>query len=76
MMPAEECGKRFYSSARAALRFSAADWVHGGPDGEQRAFGEFLEETGLSAEPLGQYRAGGHEDGGRVFLVTRNGHAR
>ena len=76
-----------YSSAKAALRFSAPlidgaavvvcdDWVHGGPEGEQRAFREFLEETGLSAEPLGQYRAGGHEDGGRVFLVTRNGRAR
>jgi O-methyltransferase len=76
-----------YSSAKAALRFSAPlihgaavvvcdDWVHGGPEGEQRAFREFLEETGLSAEPLGQYRAGGHEDGGRVFLVTRNEHAR
>jgi O-methyltransferase len=71
-----------YSSARAALRFAAPlvedaavvicdDWVHGGPDGEQRAFREFLQETGLSAEPVGQYQAGGHEDGGRVFLVTR-----
>jgi O-methyltransferase len=75
-----------YSSAKAALRFSAPlidgaavvvcdDWVHGGPEGEQRAFREFLDETGLSAEALGQYRAGGHEDGGRTFLVTRNGHA-
>jgi O-methyltransferase len=71
-----------YSSAKAALRFCAPlvdgsaivvcdDWVHGGEDGEQGAFREFLDENGLEAEPLGHYRAGGHEDGGRVFLVSR-----
>jgi O-methyltransferase len=71
-----------YSSAKAALDFCSPllngravvvcdDWVHGGEDGEQRAFREFVAENELVAEPLGHYRAGGHEDGGRLFLVSR-----
>jgi hypothetical protein len=71
-----------YSSSRAALEFSAPaihgaaivvcdDWVHSGEDGQQRAFREFVAEQGLEVEPLGHYRASGHPDGGRVFLVSR-----
>jgi O-methyltransferase len=69
------------SSARAALEFTAPliddravvfldDWGHGGPDGEQRAWREFLAaHPELRGDPLGSYRAGGHPDGGRVFLL-------
>jgi O-methyltransferase len=72
-----------YSSSRTALDFSAPaigpaavlvcdDWRHSGEDGQQRAFHEFLERHGLSAEPLGHYRASGMPDGGRMFLVERS----
>ena len=71
-----------YSSSRAALQFSAQaihdaaivvcdDWVHSGPAGQQRAFHEFLAANELEAEPFGHYRASGHPDGGRVFIVSR-----
>jgi hypothetical protein len=71
-----------YSSSRAALTFSAPaidgaavvvcdDWVHSGPEGQQRAFHEFVAEQSFEVEPLGHYRASGHPDGGRVFLVSR-----
>ncbi|MDQ6915651.1 MAG: TylF/MycF family methyltransferase [Actinomycetota bacterium] len=76
-----------YSSAKAALDFCAPliqdravlvfdDWVHGGADaGEQRAFRELLaEHPGLRAEEIGSYPAAGHPDGGRAFLVSRDGH--
>jgi O-methyltransferase len=71
-----------YSSAKAALDFCTPllngaavvvcdDWMHGGEDGERRAFQEFVADNRLAVEPLGHYRAGGFEDGGRLFLVTR-----
>lgn len=72
------------SAATLALDFAAPligervvvvldDWVHGGPTGEQQAWREFLAgHPELAATELGSYRAGGHPDGGRVWLLERD----